>query len=343
MNYLNIRPNTLPKKNRFIWLFFIAASLYSLLSATAHAAKCSDGGSTLPGDISLTYHPNKGATSAKVVAKQKVTCEITKNDNELEIYFHTRIDLYVLKKKTERVEIGSSGLSLEYAVSASSDDNRCKKTRDNDTQRYFCDIRNNTGSVINFEYTMEVKIHKAPNIPVSREVDIQLKITGFHVIPRMSFDIPVGDFNNSIKVTSIPVSCSLNTSNINFYLGEHELTHFTHIGSRNGGSNKKRIELSCSPDTKYFLQIDGIAEPNHPGVLKLTQEPGAASGVGVQLRTGKNNEPVVFGQAKEMGTSASSGTNLQQSIDIEAYHYQTEEKVTPGSTNASATFTLTYQ
>ncbi|HDL8471332.1 TPA: type 1 fimbrial protein [Yersinia enterocolitica] len=349
MNYLNIRPNTLPKKNRFIWLFFIAASLYSLLSATAHAANCSNSSSSLPRDISLTYHPNKIATPAVELVKHRITCEITKNDDELSVYVDSKINSIGLKNNNKEVLLGYDGLSLEYVESFRTTDNRCTKRKDVSLYRYSCHFKNNTSSeIINFEYTLEIKALKALNIPVSREVKFYLySIVHYGMLGANSTGAfsanSIGGVSINMKITSIPASCSLNTSNINFYLGEQKLTYFTHIGSTNGGSNKKRIELSCPPDTKYFLQIDGIAEPNHPGVIKLTQEPGAASGVGVQLRTGKNNEPVVFGQAKEMGTSATSGTNLQQSIDIEAYHYQTENKVTPGSTNASATFTLTYQ
>ncbi|HDM8289940.1 TPA: type 1 fimbrial protein [Yersinia enterocolitica] len=181
------------------------------------------------------------------------------------------------------------------------------------------------------------------NTVVSKKVDIPVSITGYHSISNMLNYFAVGYLNHSIKFNATPAPCSLNTSNINFDLGKQKITDFTRIGSTNGWSDTKRIELNCPPDIKYFLQIDGIAEPNPPGVLKLTQEPGAASGVGVQLLTGKNNDPVVFGQPKQMGTSARSGTNLQEEIDITARYYQIADKVTPGSANASATFTLTYQ
>ena len=80
-----------------------------------------------------------------------------------------------------------------------------------------------------------------------------------------------------------------------------------------------------------------------PGVIKLAQEPGVATGIGVQLLAGKNKEPVVLGNAKEMGTSASGSKDSEQTIDIIARYYQTDTQITPGSANASATFTMTYQ
>ncbi|HDL7733767.1 TPA: type 1 fimbrial protein [Yersinia enterocolitica] len=150
----------------------------------------------------------------------------------------------------------------------------------------------------------------------------------------------IGFLQNGVTLTK--AGCELTRPDINFNLGAQQQEKFTGIGPIGSGETKP-IALTCDPDTKYSLQVDGIAESNQPGVLKLSPEPGAASGVGVQLLTGKNNDPVVFGQPKQMGISASSGTNLQEEIDITARYYQTENKVTPGSANASATFTLTYQ
>ncbi|HDL8466100.1 TPA: spore coat protein U domain-containing protein [Yersinia enterocolitica] len=150
----------------------------------------------------------------------------------------------------------------------------------------------------------------------------------------------IGGVSLDMKITSIPASCSLNTNNINFYLGEQKQEYFTSVGATTRG-NTQHITLTCDTNIKYSLQVDGIAESNQPGVLKLTQEPGAASGVGVQLLA--NNKEIEIGKTKEMGTSATSGTNLPEKIDITARYYQTADKVTPGSANASATFTLTYQ
>ncbi|HDL8491760.1 TPA: type 1 fimbrial protein [Yersinia enterocolitica] len=187
---------------------------------------------------------------------------------------------------------------------------------------------------------MEVTIHIPPH-EFRAQGSIQLHIRAIHIIPGTREFRGTGDLNHSVKITSTLASCSLNTSNINFDLGKQKITDFTRVGSTNGWSDTKRIELNCPPDTKYFLQVDGIAEPNQPGVLKLTPEPGAASGVGVQLLA--NNKEIKIGKTKEMGISASSGTNLPEKIDITARYYQIADKVTPGSANASATFTMTYQ
>ncbi|WP_227746662.1 fimbrial protein [Yersinia enterocolitica] len=150
----------------------------------------------------------------------------------------------------------------------------------------------------------------------------------------------MGFLRNGVTLTK--AGCELTRPDINFNLGAQQQKDFTSIGSK-GRDNTQKIALTCDPNTKYSFKIDGDAELKHQGVIKLSPEPGAASGVGVQLLTGKNNDPVVFGQPKQMGISASSGTNLQEEIDITARYYQIADKVTPGSANASATFTMTYQ
>ncbi|HDL7824299.1 TPA: fimbrial protein [Yersinia enterocolitica] len=145
----------------------------------------------------------------------------------------------------------------------------------------------------------------------------------------------------NVKGQVITYGCDLNINNINFDLGEQQLRNSTNTGPIGNGRTQK-IALTCDPNTKYSLQVDGIAESGHQGVLKLS--PGSnATGVGVQLLVGKNQDPVEFGQPKQMGTTASSGADLQETIDITARYYQTENTVTPGTANASATFTMTYQ
>ncbi|WP_261369296.1 fimbrial protein [Yersinia mollaretii] len=146
--------------------------------------------------------------------------------------------------------------------------------------------------------------------------------------------------NNNIQVSGR--GCTLDTPNLNFNLGKQQQKDFTGIGPIGSGPTQQ-IALTCDPNIKYSLQVDGDAEQGHPGVIKLTPESGAATGVGVQLLTGVNKDPVEFGKAKEMGTTAASGTDIKENIDITARYYQTAPTVTPGSANASATYTMTYQ
>ncbi|CNH56986.1 putative fimbrial subunit [Yersinia aldovae] len=152
------------------------------------------------------------------------------------------------------------------------------------------------------------------------------------------------DLPGLLEAKSVLVSkngCTLNTPDLNFNLGKHQQNTFKGMGST-GQEITQPIILSCNPKTKYSLTVNGD-DAGKPGVITLAQEPGAAKGIGVQLLTEKDNQPIILGSAKEMGTTASSGTNLQETIDITARYYQTENTITPGSANASATFTMTYE
>lgn len=141
-----------------------------------------------------------------------------------------------------------------------------------------------------------------------------------------------------IHVTSN--SCSLDTPVLNFDLDKKEQRYFTSIGPKNV-RKKQYIDLTCDPNIKFSLQIDGIAEQNYPGVIKLIPGPGAATGVGVQLLAA--DQEIEIGKAKEIGTSDNNGRSSRHHISITARYYQTDNKVTPGIVKATATFTMTYQ
>lgn len=177
------------------------------------------------------------------------------------------------------------------------------------------------------------------NSKLNEDIDYLIEYYSLGETPKK---LPVGySLYSVITGEVITYGCDLNINNINFDLGEQQLRNSTNTGAIGNGVTQK-IALTCDPNTKYSLQVDGIAESGHQGVLKLS--PGSsATGVGVQLLVGKNQDPVVFGQPKQMGTTVSSGADLQETIDINARYYQTENKATPGTANASATFTMTYQ
>ncbi|MDN0109233.1 fimbrial protein [Yersinia mollaretii] len=199
-----------------------------------------------------------------------------------------------------------------------------------------------TDNIYNFKYHVSF-IKTADNHEVG-EINNYPKITFVYSTtngadPERSIDNVITP-NNNIQVSRY--GCTLDTPNLNFNLGKQQQKDFTGIGPIGSGPTQQ-IALTCDPNTKYSLKVDGDAEPNHPGVLKLTPESGAATGVGVQLLTGVNKDPVEFGKAKEMGHTAASGTDIKENIDITARYYQTAPTITPGSANASATYTMTYQ
>ena len=135
--------------------------------------------------------------------------------------------------------------------------------------------------------------------------------------------------------------CTLKTPNLDFDLGKHQQNSFKGIGST-GREITQPIILSCNPKTKYFLSVNGD-DAGALGVIKLSQALGMASGIGVQLLTAKDNQPIILTATKEMGTSAIGSKDSEQTIGITARYYQTDTTITPGIANASATFTMTYE
>lgn len=229
---------------------------------------------------------------------------------------------------------GISGLAIRYDIKV--DSRNCSQDPNNPL-KISCKSNLNKPTL----FTPHISLQSQPDTPITGNVAVFHELTLYY-----NFGNELQKKLGTLLSTNLDFSfrrygCTLNTSNINFNLGAQQQKDFTRIGST-GREDKQKITLTCDPNTKYSLQVDGTAESGHQGVIKLTSGSGAATGVGVQLLAGKSKDPIVFGQPKEMGTTA-SGTNLREEIDITARYYQTENKVTPGTANASATFTMTYQ
>lgn len=235
--------------------------------------------------------------------------------------------------------INSKGIGVRYTLNAGSTCSQGGPTIHKSSMS--CpSIGPSPNATINLIYDVElIKLDNNHGVgPISGYLDFSLRYWGNNdgISDRTISDIfsPLSGINIS------RYGCAINTPDLNFNLGKQQQKDFTGIGPIGSGPTQQ-IALTCDPNTKYSLKVDGDAEPNHSGVIKLTPESGAATGVGVQLHA--NGQPVEFGKAKEMGQTAASGTDIKENIDITARYYQTAPTVTPGSANASATYTITYQ
>lgn len=76
------------------------------------------------------------------------------------------------------------------------------------------------------------------------------------------------------------------------------------------------------------------------GVLSLTAEKRAATGVGVQLLD-ESGQPWIL--SKEVGVPNLEANTVSLTVKLSARYLQTAAKVTPGLANAVATYTLNYQ
>lgn len=135
--------------------------------------------------------------------------------------------------------------------------------------------------------------------------------------------------------TITPVACSVNTTVINVNLDDADASDFKGVGST-AKPKDFNIGLNCDAGTNVKLTLDGnSAGPD--GVLSINTGPNQASGIGIQVLNG--TKPVVLGQQLSLGTAGKSG---DIELPLVAQYYQTDAYIVGGLTNATATFTMSY-
>ncbi len=96
------------------------------------------------------------------------------------------------------------------------------------------------------------------------------------------------------------------------------------------------IPLSCISGTKVIIQIDGTSVSDNNTVMVNT---GTAEGVGTQLlEPNNNNRPVPLGRS----WTIIENSQTSEVITLGARFYRTGD-VVPGTVNATATYTLSYE
>ena len=103
------------------------------------------------------------------------------------------------------------------------------------------------------------------------------------------------------------------------------------------------IKLNCreaKPELNtVYLRMDAKPDASgSPGVIALTPDANAATGVGIQILD-QERKPVVYGQSALVGVSKDG----VYTVPFHARYYQTANQVTAGVANGSATFTLEYK
>ena len=146
------------------------------------------------------------------------------------------------------------------------------------------------------------------------------------------------------NVQFVSNTCDVDTSsrNITVPMGTARYQDFTGIGSTAAAQSVPPIRLNCSSDLagtyNVAVTFNGTADPSGaPGVIALTQEAAAATGVGIQLLTG--GVPVTLGTPIKVGVTPSSTIN----IPLTARYYQTAKEITGGKANGIATFVVSYK
>ncbi len=117
---------------------------------------------------------------------------------------------------------------------------------------------------------------------------------------------------------------------------------FSSVGST-AAEQRFSIKLNCreaKPELhSVYLRMDARPDASGtPGVIALSPDTNAATGVGIQILD-KDRQPVAYGQSTLVGMSK----NGVYDVPFHARYYQTADKVTAGVANGSATFTLEYK
>jgi type 1 fimbria pilin len=148
---------------------------------------------------------------------------------------------------------------------------------------------------------------------------------------------------STISISSFDVSalsCTLGSAAMNVKMGDVPVGAFKGVGTSPDSSRTKAfdIPLTCSKGASINLKLDGTAYDATKGMLKLDQGTNPAKGVAIQLLY--DDKPVELAKSFKWQTASADGT---YAIPLKARYVQTDNSITPGAANGSATFTLTYQ
>lgn len=134
-------------------------------------------------------------------------------------------------------------------------------------------------------------------------------------------------------------SCQVLDSNLNVDMGFAAATKFNGVGSTLN-SVPFAISLNCDALTSVNIKLDSVSTLADAanGVLGLSSA-STAKGVGIQITY--NDVAVKLGSLINYGTT-SAATGMVH-IPFKAAYYKTLTDIEPGTVNATASFTLTYQ
>ncbi|HBK4767639.1 TPA: fimbrial protein [Serratia liquefaciens] len=153
--------------------------------------------------------------------------------------------------------------------------------------------------------------------------------------PWITTSLTVTGTNNIISV-----ACSLNSTSINVPLGDVLDIKFTGVGVT-AGDKTFDLGLNCDKEARINVALAGTqnTDTTDTSVLALTNagQTGTAKGVGVQLLYG--GVPLKINNNIVLKTSVGG----QETLPFTARYYQTNQLVTAGKANSSATLNITYQ
>lgn len=139
--------------------------------------------------------------------------------------------------------------------------------------------------------------------------------------------------------TIVNPTCTVSTTTLQVPLGNVERRIFTGPGSTSPVKNFF-IPLRCAVGARVSFKLDATADRSAaPGVIALDAPASGSAAVGVGVQVLYSGRPVTFATVIAAGSAPVAGV---YNVPFIARYYQTAPNVTPGTANAHATFTMTY-
>lgn len=137
------------------------------------------------------------------------------------------------------------------------------------------------------------------------------------------------------------VACSIDPKSLVVNLGDLPATQFTGPGYTTAWKNFD-VNITCEDSASVSFRVsgtEGIADDSK-GVMKLTNSPDSATGLGVQMEV--NDIPIMYLHGY-YGYGPISSITKTATLRSGIRYYQTASEVTPGSANATVELTIAYQ
>lgn len=136
------------------------------------------------------------------------------------------------------------------------------------------------------------------------------------------------------------VTCSVSPKSLTVTLGDFPVSKFTGTGTLTSPKGFN-VTINCNDTVQPEVMISSANgyETAFPGVIKLTQESGVATGVGVRMLF----DGAIANFDTYINTRTVAQANIPLSIPFSIAYEQTAANVTPGTANSIATITLGYK
>ncbi|HII4353131.1 fimbrial protein [Enterobacter sp. KB-221C9] len=149
------------------------------------------------------------------------------------------------------------------------------------------------------------------------------------------------DISYSGNVILHQVTCSVLPKNLTVNLGDFPVSDFMGVGYLSTPAQNFNVTVNCDSAVQPEVKITSSNgyDTAFEGVIKLTQQTGMATGVGVRMLFDDN----IATFDTYVNTRSETIANETMTIPFEVRYEQVSDVVTPGPANTVATITLAYK